>query len=129
VDSDLSSGANLLSAAIGLLVQVAVPVALVLWGRSVAKKRGGRGWLLASYLPAVAAIASTVGVFFTIVGLIRAFGAVAHADPSSKATLLSEGIATAMWATALGVGASIVLYAASIVIFAVGELTARREPE
>jgi len=99
----------------------------MIWGRSVAKKRGGRGWLLASYLPLLAATASMVGVFFTIVGLIRAFGAVAHADPSSKATLLAEGIATAMWATALGVGVSLVLYVASIVTFAVGELTARRE--
>lgn len=127
MEPSLSGGANLLGAAVGLLVHVAVPVALVIWGRSVARKRGGRGWLLVSYLPLLAAMASTVGVLFTIVGLIRAFEAVAHADPASKATLLAEGIATAMWATAIGIGVSILLYVASIVAFAVGELTARAE--
>ena len=32
-------------------------------------------------------------------GLVRAFAAVADADPAQKATLLAEGISTSMWAT------------------------------
>ena len=119
----MTEGPGLVGGAIGFLVNIAIPLALFAWGRSVANRRGGRGWRVASYLPLVAALASLVGFFFTIVGLIGAFEAVSDTDAASRATVLSQGIATAMWATAIGMGLSIVLYVASIVVFAVGELT------
>jgi hypothetical protein len=126
METNLDTGPGLVGAVIGFLFNIAVPFGLFAWGRSVAKRRGGRGWRLASYLPLVAALASMVGVFLTVLGLIQAFGAVAQIDPSSKARVLSEGIATAMWSTAIGMGLSIALYIASVVTFAAGELTKPR---
>ena len=128
MEPNLPSGPGLLGALLGFLFNIAVPIALFVWGRSVARKRAGRAWRLASYMPLAAAIAPMVGVFFTVLGLIHAFGAVATADPSSKARVLSEGIATAMWSTAIGLGVAIVFYVASVVTFAVGELQAPRVP-
>lgn len=126
METNLDTGPGLVGGMIGFLLNIAVPIALFAWGRSVANRRGGRGWRLASYLPLVAALASMVGVFLTVLGLMRAFGATASTDAASKATVLSEGIATAMWGTAIGMGLSIALYVASVVTFAVGELTKPR---
>lgn len=113
---------GIVGALLGFLFNIAVPLGLFVWGRSVARKRGGRRWRLASYLPLVAALAPMVGVFFTVLALIHTFGAVASADPSTKARLLAEGIATAMWSTAIGTGVAVVVYIASVVTFAIGEL-------
>jgi biopolymer transport protein ExbB len=44
----------------------------------------------------------------TVTGLITAFGAVANADASSKATMLAKGISEAMNCTAFGLLAAIV---------------------
>jgi len=45
----------------------------------------------------------------TIIGLIAAFSAVANADPSEKASLLSQSISVAMNTTAFGLIAAIPL--------------------
>jgi biopolymer transport protein ExbB/TolQ len=50
-----------------------------------------------------------LGLLGTIIGLIAAFTAVAHADPAEKATLLSESISVAMNTTAFGLIAAIPL--------------------
>lgn len=55
----------------------------------------------------LANIATLVGLLGTISGLIRAFGAVAHAAPAQRAQLLSAGISEAMWNTALGLGIAV----------------------
>jgi hypothetical protein len=54
------------------------------------------------YLALLANIATLLGLLGTIAGLIAAFGAVANADLSQKATLLSQSIAVAMNTTAFG---------------------------
>jgi biopolymer transport protein ExbB len=59
------------------------------------------------YLATIANVATLLGLFGTIVGLIHSFEAVAHADPQQKSALLSAGIATAMNATMLGLGVAI----------------------
>jgi biopolymer transport protein ExbB len=59
------------------------------------------------YLATVANIATLLGLFGTIAGLIQSFEAVAHADAQQKSALLSAGIATAMNATMLGLGVAI----------------------
>jgi hypothetical protein len=123
VTPTLTEGPSLVEAVLGILINLALPLALFAWGRSLANRRGGRGFRLASYMPLGAMAASMLGLGLTIVGLVQAFGAVEGTDASSRATVLSNGIATAMWATAIGVGASLVLYVASIVTFTVGELT------
>lgn len=54
------------------------------------------------YLATFANIATLLGLLGTIIGLIQAFTAVASADPSQKAELLSQSISVAMNTTAFG---------------------------
>ena len=61
------------------------------------------------YLATFANIATLLGLLGTIIGLIAAFTAVANADPSEKATLLSQSISVAMNTTAFGLIAAIPL--------------------
>jgi biopolymer transport protein ExbB/TolQ len=65
------------------------------------EKRIGALWSLAN-------IATLIGLLGTISGLIRAFAAVAFADPSEKSSLLAKGISEAMYNTALGLGIAVV---------------------
>jgi biopolymer transport protein ExbB/TolQ len=62
------------------------------------------------YLALFANLAMLSGLFGTIVGLIKAFGAVGgeSVDPSQKARILAEGISEAMNCTAFGLLAAIV---------------------
>jgi len=61
------------------------------------------------YLATFANVATLLGLLGTIVGLIQAFTAVAHADPAEKADLLSASISVAMNTTAFGLMAAIPL--------------------
>ncbi len=61
------------------------------------------------YLATLANIATLLGLLGTIIGLIAAFTAVAAADPSQKASLLSESISVAMNTTAFGLMSAIPL--------------------
>ncbi len=66
------------------------------------------------YLATIANVATLMGLFGTILGLIQSFQAVANADPAQKSALLSAGISTSMNATMLGLGVAIpcmVIYA------------------
>lgn len=54
------------------------------------------------YLAVLANVATLLGLLGTIVGLISAFAAVANANPSEKAQLLSQSISVAMNTTAFG---------------------------
>jgi biopolymer transport protein ExbB len=54
------------------------------------------------YLAMIGNVATLLGLLGTIVGLIGAFGAVATASPSDKATILSRSISEAMNCTAFG---------------------------
>ncbi|MGD8629143.1 MAG: MotA/TolQ/ExbB proton channel family protein [Gammaproteobacteria bacterium] len=62
-----------------------------------------------NYLSILANISTLLGLLGTIIGLIAAFTAVAHADPADKATLLSESISVAMNTTAFGLISAIPL--------------------
>ena len=61
------------------------------------------------YLAMLANISTLLGLLGTIIGLIAAFTAVANADPTEKATLLSQSISLAMNTTAFGLIAAIPL--------------------
>jgi len=61
------------------------------------------------YLATLANIATLLGLLGTIIGLIAAFTAVASADPSEKASLLSQSISVAMNTTAFGLMTAIPL--------------------
>ena len=54
------------------------------------------------FLATLANVATVLGLLGTIMGLIAAFSAVANADPSEKASLLSSSISVAMNTTAFG---------------------------
>jgi len=60
-----------------------------------------------SFLATIANVATLLGLFGTIAGLIHSFEAVGHADAQQKSALLSAGISTAMNATMLGLGVAI----------------------
>ena len=55
-----------------------------------------------SYIALLANVATLLGLFGTITGLIKTFGAMANADASEKAKLLGLGISEAMYSTAAG---------------------------
>lgn len=59
------------------------------------------------YLAMLGNVATLIGLFGTILGLIHSFAAVATADPAEKSTLLARSIAEAMNNTALGLGIAI----------------------
>jgi biopolymer transport protein ExbB len=61
------------------------------------------------YIATLANVVMLLGLLGTVAGLIEAFGAVAHAEPSQKAELLSAAIAAGMNATAFGLGSAIPL--------------------
>lgn len=60
-----------------------------------------------SFLATIANVATLLGLFGTIAGLISSFEAVGQADPQQKSALLSAGIATAMNATMMGLAVAI----------------------
>jgi biopolymer transport protein ExbB len=60
------------------------------------------------YLALLANLAMLSGLLGTVVGLIIAFGAVANADPSTRAAALAGGISEAMNCTAFGLTAALV---------------------
>ena len=68
------------------------------------------------YLAVLANVATLLGLLGTIVGLIAAFTAVAHADPAEKSALLSQSISVAMNTTAFGLIVAIPLLLAHAVL-------------
>ena len=61
------------------------------------------------YLATLANISTLLGLLGTIIGLIAAFTAVANAEPTEKATMLSSSISVAMNTTAFGLISAIPL--------------------
>jgi len=72
-------------------------------------KRIGALWSLAN-------IATLIGLLGTVTGLIRAFEAVAFANPEQRSTLLSKGISEAMNNTAFGLGIAVTCMIAHLFI-------------
>lgn len=60
-----------------------------------------------SFLATIANVATLLGLFGTIAGLIKSFQAVGYADAQQKAALLASGISSAMNATMLGLAVAI----------------------
>ncbi|HET8540514.1 MAG TPA: MotA/TolQ/ExbB proton channel family protein [Anaeromyxobacter sp.] len=59
------------------------------------------------YLAMLGNVATLLGLFGTILGLIHAFAAVANANPADKATILAASISEAMNCTAFGLAVAI----------------------
>lgn len=97
--------ANVVKAA---LVRSHLPEGLIRDGIQLSLQKCSRSVLKrTSYLATIANVATLLGLFGTIAGLIQSFQAVAHADAQQKSALLSAGIATAMNATMMGLGVAI----------------------
>ncbi len=65
------------------------------------------------FLSTIASVATLVGLFGTVLGMIRSFAALGEAGGAEAASALSQGIAEALYNTALGIGTSalaIILY-------------------
>src|SRR6266487_5864644 len=107
---------------IAFALQASISIALWYWGRWVARRHAGTFWRLAAWAPLLALALALVGISVSVVFLMRAFGAVASADPSMKATLLAKNISMAMNCSALFVLPSWLLYLGGVVTFAVGSL-------
>jgi len=60
-----------------------------------------------AYLAMLANVATLLGLLGTIMGLIKAFGAVANVDAATKSVILASGISVAMNATASGLAVAI----------------------
>jgi biopolymer transport protein ExbB len=73
------------------------------------KKRIQILWSLAN-------IATLIGLLGTVVGLIRAFGAVAAAKPEERSNLLARGISEALNNTAMGLGIAVLCIIAHAVL-------------
>jgi len=73
------------------------------------KKRIQILWSLAN-------IATLIGLLGTVVGLIRAFGAVAAAKPEERSTLLAKGISEALNNTAMGLGIAVLCIIAHAIL-------------
>lgn len=73
------------------------------------EKRIGALWSLAN-------IATLMGLLGTISGLIKAFAAVAFAEPAQRSALLSRGISEAMYNTALGLGIALICMIAHLIL-------------
>lgn len=63
--------------------------------------------LRTGFLATIANVATLLGLFGTIVGLIQSFEAVGSANAAERSTLLANGISTAMNATMLGLATAI----------------------
>jgi hypothetical protein len=96
--------------------------ALFLWGRWLARRRGGPWWPRLAAMPLFGAGLAVVGIIVYVTIVARTFRAVAAADPAEKATLLAATISEAMNCSALFAIPSLLLYVASIIVFTVGSV-------
>lgn len=78
-----------------------------------------------AYLAMLANVATLLGLLGTIMGLIKAFGAVANVDAATKSVMLADGISTSMNATASGLAVAI----PAMIAFSVLQAKANRMTE
>jgi hypothetical protein len=110
---------------IGLVLQVLMTLGLAMWGRWVAKRRGGgRAWVWAARGPWVSLVLLTLGTLVSVRMLNSAFHQVQAASASDRQHLLSNGIAKAMRVSAIFLipGYSVLLVC--VTMFIVGSLRA-----
>lgn len=116
---------GLLGGVVGLLVHTAVAIGLAYWARRALAERLTLQRVALACV-ALAFFAVPIGLFITIMQLVDAFGAVAHAEASERAALLSASISNAMTATAIGMVATMIGYGGAIGLCAFGTITARK---
>lgn len=105
---------TLLVGVFGPLLHLALAGGLIYWGRQLQGRGKGAhavwGWRAA----VLALVAPVLGILVTVLLLMVAFSGLDAIDPGRRAAVLAEGIATAMWGTAIGAGLSLPLYVLSL---------------
>ncbi len=85
-----------------------LPEGLIRDGIQLSLQKSSRAILKrTSFLATIANVATLLGLFGTVAGLIHSFQAVTHADAQQKSAMLSAGISTAMNATMMGLAVAI----------------------
>src|SRR5579871_760746 len=92
----MGEGVAIVAVVVVAAVQAALTLALVAWGRWVARRHGTKGWRYASKMPLAALALMVMQYATTGILIVQAFGHVAAADPSEKARFLADGISEAM---------------------------------
>jgi biopolymer transport protein ExbB/TolQ len=98
-----------------LILSVVGAVATAWWTRRLWRRRSELA-TGTKILAAVVATAAMFGALGTLVGIVKAFGAVGgeSVDPSQKARILAEGIAEAINCTAFG----LIVWVPSVIVLA-----------
>ena len=105
---------------VAAVMHAAVAIALYSWAGRVAARQETRFYRRARALPMVALALALTGIATSVALLVRAFGAVAVADPATKATQLAQSISMAMNCSALFLLATALCYLSSLAISIVG---------
>lgn len=74
------------------------------------------------FLAVIGNVATLTGLLGTITGLIQSFGAIANADPATKAAMLTKGISEAMNCTAFG----LIVAVPAVVLYSIFQSRAQR---
>lgn len=109
-----------------VVAQLAMLVGLVVWGRWVARRRGGGIWSFLAWTPLWGQGISCLGMGLTSVHLIGAFEAVSAVSAENRATQLADDISASMNFTALFGVVGMVIWIGSPLIFLVGTLLGPR---
>jgi biopolymer transport protein ExbB/TolQ len=90
------------------LLRAHQPEPMIEHGLEIAvSQEGDRIRARTGFLATIANVATLLGLFGTIAGLIQSFEAVGNANAQARSALLAAGISTAMNATMLGLGVAI----------------------
>lgn len=97
-------GTASLETIVAALTAIAAAVGLVRWSRFIARCHGAPRWI--RHVGPVGVVAMSVGLLGTVLGLMHAFSAVSAPGLSAadRQRVLSNGIAEAMYNTAIGLG-------------------------
>lgn len=94
--------------ALAALMRAHLPESVIYDGIQLSVQKAARAIKVRTgYLATIANVATLLGLFGTIAGLIASFEAVGHADAQQKSALLAAGISTAMNATMLGLAVAV----------------------
>jgi biopolymer transport protein ExbB len=94
--------------ALAALMRAHLPESVIYDGIQMAVQKASRAIKnRTGYLATIANVATLLGLFGTIAGLISSFEAVGHAEAQQKSALLAAGISTAMNATMMGLAVAV----------------------
>lgn len=112
---------------VAIAAQIGLVIALAVWGRRVARARGGGPWNAVAWAPLVGLALQILGACVTAGLVVRTFSALASADAAERASALARGIAESMNVGAALGTVALLLYVASLVALVIGTVLSRRD--